>query len=288
MTATVEAAPLTEVDVTALPPLPKIAQEVLATFGDEFIDGNQVVSVIEGDPGLCARLLGIANSAYYSLADPLDSVQAAVTRVIGVETVRSLVLALTIQQAFNSKACPGFDAERFWRHSLFCAQNCSDIARQDEEIDDMSRQLAYSTGLCHNLGLMALAHLAPERTSRALKLHGAEPEHSGLSNHLHQLLGTDHRHMTATLASQWALPETLTQAYRYRAGFSTAEENRLGPILEAATVGAANMDASEEQTQSLEEPAAVLNLEVEKLEELTRLSGRKKDGACNLANRMAV
>lgn len=287
MNATVEAAPITEIDVTALPPLPKIAQEVMATFGDEFIDGNQVVSVIEGDPGLCARLLGIANSAYYSLAEPLDSVQAAVTRVIGVETVRSLVLALTMQQAFNSKECPRFDAERFWRHSLFCAQNCAEIARQDETIDDMSRQLAYSTGLCHNLGLMALAHLAPSRTSRALQLHSQQPEHSGLSQHLIALVGTDHRHMTAVLATQWALPDILTDAYRYRAGEDT-QTNRLGPILEAATVGAANIDADESQLQSLEEPAAALDLKAEKLEELTNLSGRKKDGACNLANRMAV
>ena len=52
---------------------------------------------------------------------------------LGVDTVRSLVLAMAIQQSFNSKDCPEFnDVERFWVRSLLVAECCKKIAAIDE------------------------------------------------------------------------------------------------------------------------------------------------------------
>ena len=48
--------------IAALPPLPATAQEILTCFGDEFIDADKVTAVVEGDPGICGKLLGLANS----------------------------------------------------------------------------------------------------------------------------------------------------------------------------------------------------------------------------------
>ena len=100
--------------IMALPPLPATAQRILTCFGDEFIDAKKVALVVEGDPGICAKLLGLSNSAYFGLAEPVNSISEAISRVLGVDTVRSLVLAMAIQQSFNSKGCPAFDTERFW------------------------------------------------------------------------------------------------------------------------------------------------------------------------------
>ena len=83
--------------VKALPPLPATAHEILTCFGDEFIDARKVASVVEGDPGICAKLLGLANSAYFGLAEPVNDIAEAISRVLGVDTVRSLVLAMAIR-----------------------------------------------------------------------------------------------------------------------------------------------------------------------------------------------
>ena len=99
--------------ITALPPLPVTAQEILTCFGDEFIDASKVADVVEHDPGICAKLLGVANSAYFGLAEPVNDIREAVSRVLGVETVRSLVLAMALQRSFNSKKCREFDTTRF-------------------------------------------------------------------------------------------------------------------------------------------------------------------------------
>ncbi len=100
--------------IAALPPLPSTAQQILTCFGDEFIDAAKVAAVVDGDPAICAKLLGLANSAYFGLAEPVNTIGEAISRVLGVDTVRSLVLAMAIQCSFNSKGCPAFRTDQFW------------------------------------------------------------------------------------------------------------------------------------------------------------------------------
>ena len=133
--------------ITVLPPLPVTAQKILTCFGDEFIDADKVAEVVEGDAGICAKLLGLTNSAYFGLAEPLYQISEAISRVLGVDTVRSLVLAMAIQQSFNSKECPSFSAERFWVDSLMVAELCKKIAAIDSDADDVG------SGLFKNLYL---------------------------------------------------------------------------------------------------------------------------------------
>ena len=168
--------------MAALPPLPATAQEILTCFGDEFIDAGKVTCVVEGDPGICAKLLGLANSAYFGLAEPVNNIGEAISRVLGVDTVRSLVLAMAIQQSFNSRKCPEFDTNRFWTQSLLTAECCKKIVAADEQADDTIRDLAYSSGLCHNLGLMALAHMEADRTNAVLMRHRDSDKSGGLAD----------------------------------------------------------------------------------------------------------
>ena len=76
--------------IASLPPLPAVAQEILTCFGDEFIDADKVASVVEGDPGICAKLLGLSNSAYFGLAEPVNTIGDAISRVLGVDTVLTI------------------------------------------------------------------------------------------------------------------------------------------------------------------------------------------------------
>jgi len=202
--------------ITTLPPLPATAQEILTCFGDEFIDADKVSAVIEGDPGICAKLLGVANSAYFGLIEPVHNIREAVSRVLGVDTVRSLVLAMAIQRVFISKKCPAFDTTRFWMQGLLTAECCKTLATADPSVPDASRDLAHSAGLCHNIGLLALAHMEPERTHAALRLHRANPEPGRLGKLLFREFQSDHKIMTLELARHWSLPPAGGIALRRR------------------------------------------------------------------------
>jgi len=273
--------------IAALPPLPATAQEILTCFGDEFIDADKVTAVVEGDPGICAKLLGLANSAYFGLAEPVNSIGEAISRVLGVDTVRSLVLAMAIQQSFNSKGCPGFNTERFWLQSLLSAECCKKIAAADESADDAVRDLAYSAGLCHNLGLMALAHMEPKRASKVFMAHGGGADPDSLSALFLKEFATDHKIMTAELARVWSLPEPMLLAYQYRAFPQSHCDERLGAVVAAAVAAVENTEVDEDQRASLTSWAVSLGLEAEDIQEMAQLSEKQKERVQSLVSNMA-
>lgn len=272
--------------IAALPPLPATAQQILTCFGDEFIDAEKVAAVVEGDPGICAKLLGLANSAYFGLAEPVNTIGEAISRVLGVDTVRSLVLAMAIQQSFNSKGCPSFDTERFWKQSLLAAECCKKIATADEAADDAVRDLAYSAGLCHNLGLMALVHMEPGRANTVLKAHKEADETDTLSKLFLKEFSTDHKIMTGELARVWSLPEPMFHAYQYRAFPQSHCEERLGAVVAAGVVAVENTEVEEDRRASLDSWAVMLGLEAEDVQEMAQLSERQQERVESLVSNM--
>jgi len=272
--------------VMALPPLPATAQEILTCFGDEFIDAEQVAAVVEGDAGICAKLLGLANSAYFGLSEPVNDLGEAISRVLGVDTVRSLVLAMAIQQSFNSKKCEAFDVERFWRVSLMTAECCKKIASSDESADDAERDLAYSAGLCHNLGLMALTHIEADRTCRVLMRNDEHAETGTLSQELFQEFKTDHKMMTAELARIWSLPAPMVAAYRYRAFPDTDCNDRLGLVVSVGVAAVQNATLPEDLQVSLAPWSGSLGKKPEDLQGMAVFGERQRDRVQSLAGRL--
>lgn len=272
--------------IAVLPPLPVTAQKILTCFGDEFIDVDKVAEVVEGDPGICAKLLGLTNSAYFGLAEPLYNIREAIARVLGVDTVRSLVLAMAIQQSFNSKDCPGFKAERFWVDSLKVAECCKKISAMDDVAPDADRDLAYTTGLCSNLGLMALVHLEPKRSDTVLREASAEPGPGTLARLLIDAFGTDHRVVTAELARTWSLPEPMLEAYQCRALGEVQCVSRLGLILCASVAAVGKSTLYLEDRGSLDKYARPLGLRDEDLWSAIDLGERQEERVLSLASNM--
>lgn len=273
--------------IASLPPLPETAQKILTCFGDEFIDAHKVTAVVEGDPGICARLLGLANSAYFGLAEPVSSIGEAISRVLGVDTVRSLVLAMAIQQSFNSRGCPAFSTERFWLQSLTVAECAKKIALADEQSSDVVRDLAYSAGLCHNLGLMALVHMQPERCNRVLTAHKNQGLPDTLSAFFDSEFETDHTSMTAELARIWSLPEPMVNAYLFRTGSDGDSRERLGLVIAAAVIAVENAEVTgDEQPRSLATLGARLGIEEDDLQAMGDFGDRQRERVQSLAKNM--
>lgn len=274
--------------IRALPPLPATAQRILTCFGDEFIDAKKVAVVVEGDPGICAKLLGLSNSAYFGLAEPVNNISEAISRVLGVDTVRSLVLAMAIQQSFNSKDCPAFDTERFWMQSLFAAECCKKIALADEHAEDSDRDLAYSAGLCHNLGLMALSHMEPERTNAVLAQHKSQGKLDSMVELFNEEFATNHHIVTAELARNWSLPAPMVAAYQFRAFPDAYCDVHLGFIVAAGVCAVENAETDEACHASLAPWADELGIPVEEVQGMAQLGERQMEKIQSLANNMTV
>ena len=272
--------------IRTLPPLPATAHEILTCFGDEFIDADRVAEVVDGDPGICAKLLGLAKSAYFGLAEPVNDIGEAISRVLGVDTVRSLVLAMAIQQSFNSKQCPEFDVGRFWTQALMAAECCKKIAQIDHAGDDEERDLAYCAGLCHNLGLMAMTFIEPVRTNRVLKAHRESDGGQTLAELFNAEFSTDHKIVTAELGRIWSLPEPMVAAYQHRAFPDSHCDFRLGLVVAAGVTAVENAESNEEHQGSLTKWAEQLSIDANDIQSMAMLGDRQKERVQSLASNM--
>lgn len=272
--------------IAALPPLPETALKILDCFGDEFIDAEKIVTIVGSDPGISAKLLGVANSAYFGLAQPVNSIHEAITRVLGVDTVRSLVLGMTLQRSFNATHCPGFDTTRFWQQALLTAACCKKLAASDHTTNDATRDLAYSAGLCHNLGLMALAHLAPDRTTAVLQAHSELAAATSLSSLFFAEFETDHKRMTADLARAWSLPEPMIAAYDHRAFPESPCGCKTCLIVAAGAAAVGNTEADDGRQTDLQQWAKEFALSVADLQNMAVFDDEQIEKvqslACNL------
>lgn len=273
--------------IAALPPLPAAAEQILTQFGDEFIDAAKVAHVVERDPGICAKLLGLANSAFFNLADPVTDLEQVISRVLGVDTVRSLVFAMALRTSFDYHKCPAFDAQRFWLDSLCVAEGCKKLAKADESLSEPARNLAYPAGLCHNLGLLALAHIQPQRLNAVLAQRDAEPGEKRLAPSLQEEFSTDHRFATVELARQWSLPEPMLQTYVARIqDHSTTRLDRLAAIVDACVSAIGNVNGPEEAREDLDSTANRIGLTAEQLAEMAEPGKRQRERLNALAATM--
>ena len=106
----------------ALPSIPKVVSEVLSELDADDPSPRKISQLVATDPALTARMLKLANSAFFNVTRQISSVDEAVG-ILGFSHVRTLVTAVALSSSF--KAVPGVNLEQFWR-------NRSASARQSE------------------------------------------------------------------------------------------------------------------------------------------------------------
>jgi len=203
-------------DLAHLPALPAIAHEILRTFNDEFTTGEDIAGIVEKDPGITARLVAIANSAYFGQREPVTDMRDIVVRVLGTDNVRGLALAIATANTIDTSALPS-GADVFWRDAFVRAEACRLAAALTDEGADEDRALAYTCGFCGDIGLLALITVAPDETQTALQQASEIVDESEVAGVFLNVVGWTPQQATARLARDWGMPESLCDAYDARA-----------------------------------------------------------------------
>lgn len=191
--------------VDSLPPLHVVASMLRAfAQADASADLRPLIQTLGKEPGVTARVIAVANSAYYAPARPVGSVDDAAV-VLGIRTLKTVVLGVVLNAHFDPSRCPGFSLERFWTDAFMTAVSTGYVVDSLSEPPVADRSTLYSLGLVHSLGLLLLADQAPQELARAieraqsggLRLREAERE---------VLAGSDHYQLGAQLLEYWGLP----------------------------------------------------------------------------------
>ena len=198
--------------ITSVPDLPALSSAVgivLAETSSGSATANSVAHAILTDPGLSARVLRLANSAYYGLSREVERVNDAVT-VLGFRTVRSLVLVAGTYPLLK-RGLGGYrlDGEELWFFSGAVAVAASLVAQQTRAADP---DTAYGCGLLHDIGRIALDESLGERLEGVMAKVAAGEDFPTAER---EELGFDHAEVGARMARGWNLPKCYVAAMRW-------------------------------------------------------------------------
>jgi len=192
--------------VDELPQLHAAVHQLLEALSDDDIDRNRLADIIDRCPSLSAKLVGLANSAYFGRPSPIKGLSDAIF-VIGFRTVRSLSVATALQAPFENIRCPAFQSGRFWLHAVLTAHAARELARNAAADLSLNADEAYLAGLLHGMGLLVLAHLFPDDLNQILE---SENQTDSMSVRIREKFGVTHRSVGAALLKRWHLPDAFT------------------------------------------------------------------------------
>ena len=195
----------------ALPAAPILMPRILRVLSQEDSSVCEFEAVVKLDTALATSTLRLANSAYFASGhSQVDKLEEAIQRLGQREIYRLAALALA-GRWMNTPVDGGhWAASDFCRFSLVTAVAAEYLAEQSGRVDP---QTAYTAGLVHEVGKLAVAYSCATRFG-AIRLHLRETGCSWLAAE-RAVLGYTYAEVGATLLKQWTFPEALVAVAGY-------------------------------------------------------------------------
>jgi putative nucleotidyltransferase with HDIG domain len=186
--------------------IPPVLNALLAELDKNEPSPNSIAKIIGQDISLTARMLRVANSAFYRRQTEVKTVPQAIS-LLGTQAVKALALSVSLFDITG-----GFDHSKsinfkdFWRHNLEVAVLANHFASQ---VKGLQQEEAFACGLLHDLGVVFFLQMMPqeyaevlEKTSNGVELETAEME----------VIGITHTEAGSQIAAAWNLPLIFREA----------------------------------------------------------------------------
>lgn len=212
-----------------LPVLPVIAEKVLNLADDDESGPEKLSKLISSDQALSAKVLSLANSAYYGHRAKIGTIRQAVV-VIGMNMLKQLSLSVLVCAAIGRGSK---NQAHFWKHAFGTATASSMIARHSRVYD---ADICFMGGLLHDVGRIIIDTYFPNDTA------------------------TDHTAVGSWMAERWQLPNELIHAIANH--HSLAPEHLVQPTVACVHAGdvCAKLALSREAIQIAPEVLQALGL----------------------------
>jgi HD-like signal output (HDOD) protein len=203
--------------VDALPSPPRAYQELLACLRNPAGKLGDVVGIIRRDVAMTAKVVKLANSGFFALRNPVETLERAVG-LVGMEAISTLVLG---QQLFHSESpisIPNFAMERLGQHSLEVAAWARIVALHEGAPPALA-DAAFLAGVLHDVGRLVFATRrapdAPDARQAWLKDTQTQME-------------AHHAEVGGYLMGLWGFTDAIVEAIVYHHTPSRAADTTLG------------------------------------------------------------
>lgn len=201
--------------LSALPSLPLSYHAISRAMEDPNCSAHHIADLVAKDPAVAAELLHVANSAYFAPRREVTSIHQAV-QYLGMDVVRAVVLSSSVFKSLKDQARDPSRLTAVWEHSLRTAARMRAAIHALAEVngepkpDLRAEGEAYTAGLLHDIGLLALAAAFPDGDPRisgfdtTCECRRAQAERA--------VLGVDHGVVGGFLMGLWGLPDAIVEA----------------------------------------------------------------------------
>lgn len=188
-------------DFVRIRTIPPVLNALLSELTKEQSSIDAISKIISQDISLTARLLRVANSAYYKRQTEIRTASQAIN-VLGTKAVKALALSVSFFDLTGGLEHSGIiNLRDFWRHNLEVAVLSNQIA---SEIQSIQPEEAFACGLLHDLGIVFFIQMMPEEYKQVL----IQAANSDLLEKTEtKILGASHSEIGAEIAAAWKLPE---------------------------------------------------------------------------------
>lgn len=186
-------------------------RRLLAMLCNPTITAGEIAAAIDREPGMAARVLRVANSAFYGLTRKVSTIDRALM-LLGLNAVRGIAAAACLDRTvLQGKDAPQFEVAALLRHSVAVAAAASELARLRKPALVSE---AFIAGLLHDYGVLAQIRVDPpgvQAFTRLLQSPDAIPA-GWLES---QSVKVTHEECAAVIFADWKLPDNLVASAQY-------------------------------------------------------------------------
>lgn len=206
--------------ITELPTLPVIAQEIMHMASNKLMAVEKLENIIHNDPAISAKILSVANSAYFGSGTPTKTLSNAIMRV-GFSTVKNIALGVSLMTVMK-KDKPGifFEDQQLFNHCISVGFVSRKIA------GDLKMKISEEImvdGLLHDMGYLIINKYFTEVYSDVVSTFNKE---KSLLDAEKKVLDFTHADVGGWLAEKWKLPGSVIDTILYHHSPSLASKNR--------------------------------------------------------------
>lgn len=180
---------------------------IVSVINDPNSSAKDLKDVIEKDPPLSAKLLRLANSAFYGYSRTINEIQEAII-CIGFEAVKELALRQKVYELFdNYDYLHGYSRISLWKHSIAVAL-CSKLIFRREFFERGENM--YVAGLLHDIGIIIIDQFLHTQFKEILKK--SKSDKNNLLNTEKDVLGFNHTDIGSEIAKNWGFHEEIVMS----------------------------------------------------------------------------
>jgi HD-like signal output (HDOD) protein len=194
-----------------LPATAAVLPHLLRLLRSDRASLQEVIELIRVDSAITARCLQMANSSYYNARGAAcESVGEAVHRVGFNEVYKLVSYAATAQLLMRPLAPYHLQPAETWQRSVSCALAAEQLA----DHAGVNRNLAYTAGLLHGVGMIAIDAWM-QRESIDLHFDTDELPNETVASES-RMLGLTNAEVGAALLRMWEFPSAIVDPVRWQ------------------------------------------------------------------------